>query len=895
MIQSEKGIKSILRLLIIEDVIEDIELIVLALELAELEFIYDEADTASVVEDLLAKNCYDAVLADYRLPNLNGLEVLEILQASGKEIPLILVTGSLGEEAAVECIKAGMTDYVLKDRLFRLPAVLNRALKEFEIHRQRQEAIEQIHQQAQQQVMINRIVQAMRDSLVLDEILQATVNQLHEILQVTRCLIFQPDPQERMKIKFVSEGTLEGKVLIGIYCNFYEYYQTKLCRGEQLFFNKIDDRLHPDLQKAAEACQIRSLLITPLLYQQGYLGGISLNQCDRERQWTESELSLMKVVADQCAIAIHQAKLYQQTQLELAERKRIEKALRISEKRFRALIENANDIIVILNAEGILQYVSPSFKRILGYCPENIINSQAIKLINPQDRPRIIRYFRKVLKRPNIEQLPIEFHIHNSQGNEYILEAVVTNLVNEPAVKGVVVNCYDITQRKKTEAQLQYEAFHDKLTGLFNRVLFVDRLEQAIKRIKRTPNHLFAVLLFDVDRFKVIIDSLGHFVGDRLLIAIASRLKISLRESDTVARLGGDEFAILLEDVVDVHDAIHVTHRIQQELTAPFIVDNHEIFITVSVGITLSGSDTKSPDHVLRNVDTAMYQAKSLGRGRYKVFDSTMHEQAIKLLQLENDLRRAIQRQEFVAYYQPIISLETNQIMGFEALVRWQHTEKGLISPAEFIPVAEETGLIVAIGQWILSEACLQLLKWHQQFPMNPPLTISVNLSVKQLLQSDFIEHLDQLIKDTQLDPSCLKLEVTESVLIENTDLIKTVFMQIRERNIQICLDDFGTGYSSLSYLHRFPINILKIDRSFVSQMGLTSQLENSSIDPMEIVRSILQLSQTLEMKVVAEGVETSEQLSQLKALQCHYVQGYFFSKPVPSHLATNFLKSALL
>ena len=1044
-----------LHLLIVEDVVEDAELMAIALESAGVNLTWNRAQTARDCEELLASTTYDAVLSDYRLPGFDGLQVFKLVQQSGQEIPFILVTGSLGEEAAVECIKAGMTDYVLKDRLFRLPTVLERALEEFKLRRQQEQAIAFVQRQAKREAIINKIVQAMRSTLALDEVMQITVDQLQTALQTTRCLICQVEINNQTRACYVSLTATNRENIIGVQCGFSRVHYQTLSQGETVIASEFDN-LPPQIQELLRIFEVRSLAIIPLLYRNSFLGVISLHQCDRPREWSPEELSLVKVIADQCAIAIHQAELYQKAQAELAERKRAEEsvrliqqqfaaiaanipgsvyriaihpdgnmsllyispgvqeitgispaeakarpeslieiihpddkamfeaslqtsietlqpchreyrvistsgqvkwvqdsgrfskdsngdiiidgvaldisyaygelrlrkqaeeALRQREQRFRSLIENATDITVILNASGEYDYISPSVKRILGYTPEIAIGRNALSLAHPDDTAAIAQTLTKAIQNPGISQSPIEYRVRHRTGSWCVLEAVATNLLHDPTVNGIVVNCHDITARKLAEQQLLHDAFHDGLTGLANRALFSERLDHAFTVAKRRKEYLFAVLFLDLDRFKVVNDSLGHAIGDRLLVAIARRLEKSLRPGDTVARLGGDEFVILLEDIDGLSSATNLANLLHQELTSPFTLDEHEVFITVSIGIALSSPDCDDAANLLRDADTAMYRAKERGRARHEVFNTSMHAQALRLLQLENDLRKAIEtikkeqqiesttqlqnpaanssknqnithspipitNPQFLIHYQPIVSLSTGKITGFEALVRLQHPERGLISPAEFIPVAEETGLIIPIGQWVLRESCRQIRQWQHQFPHHQPLTISVNLSVKQFSQPDLIAQIDQILRETDLDGRDLKLEITESVLMENSKSVTALLRELRARNIHLCIDDFGTGYSSLSYLHRFPTNTLKIDRSFVSRMGIESNISKGNIDPTEIVRSIITLAHNLGMDVVAEGVEKASQLALLRALKCDCGQGYFFSRPVDS------------
>jgi diguanylate cyclase (GGDEF)-like protein len=402
----------------------------------------------------------------------------------------------------------------------------------------------------------------------------------------------------------------------------------------------------------------------------------------------------------------------------------------------------------------------------------------------------------------------------------------------------------------------------------------MDHLKLSIARARRNQSQRFAVLYLDLDRFKVINDSLGHTIGDQLLVGIADRLKDNLRPGDTVARLGGDEFVILIEDIAEDTEAVQVAERIQQQLSAPFTLSGREVFTTVSLGIAPSDTGYERAEDILRDADTAMYRAKSAGKARYEIFDRAMHARAINLLQMETDMRRALERDEFLIHYQPIVALDNFRLRGFEALVRWQHPERGFISPMDFIPIAEETGLIVPLGELVMREACAQMQRWQAMFPVDPPLYVAVNLSSKQFSQSTLIDKVADILKETGVNPSSVKLEITESLVMENIDTATDMLRQLRALGIKLAIDDFGTGYSSLSYLHRFPIDTLKIDRSFVTRMSENN--ENT-----EIVRTIVVLAQNLGMDVVAEGVETNEQLVLLQKLGCENGQGYFFSKPV--------------
>ncbi|MGQ0810428.1 MAG: EAL domain-containing protein [Nitrospiraceae bacterium] len=462
-----------------------------------------------------------------------------------------------------------------------------------------------------------------------------------------------------------------------------------------------------------------------------------------------------------------------------------------------------------------------------------------------------------------------------------------------------------VMERKRAEERLIYSAFHDSLTKLPNRALFLERLEFAMHRAKRHTNYKFAVLFIDLDRFKIINDSLGHVAGDQLIIEVARRLTASLRRNDmiarsseeepssermgedTLARLGGDEFTVLLDEIRDLTDAIRVAERIQRELAIPVLLAGQEVVTTASIGIALSATGYSVVHDILRDADIAMYRAKTLGKDRYEIFDQGMHANAVVRLQFEAELRHAMEAHQFHLHYQPIVSLPNENVAGFEALIRWQHPSRGLILPAEFIPIAEETGLILIMGKWVLFEACRQGRLWQERFPKDPPLTMSVNLSAKQLVQRDLIDQIAQVLEETSIACNSLRLELTESVAMENAERTRLLFVELKRLGVRLSIDDFGTGYSSLSYLRRFPVDTLKIDRSFVKNI-------DDETDNREIVRMIMMLARNLDMDVIAEGPETSQEVGHLKELNCGYAQGYFFFKPMDGAAIETILEQRL-
>jgi len=468
---------------------------------------------------------------------------------------------------------------------------------------------------------------------------------------------------------------------------------------------------------------------------------------------------------------------------------------------------------------------------------------------------------------------------------DYLLKDRLTRL-GQAVRKAVDEKCLR-DDRHRVEKQLVHNSFHDALTGLPNRALFLDRAQRCLHQMERREGYLFAVLAVDLDGFQAINASFGQPAGDKVLIEIGERLVGKVRFGDTVARLGGDEFALLLDDVKDVSNALRVAERLQEGLAKPFLVDGREILTSASVGIASSIRTYKRSDDALRDAGTAMARAKRLGPGQVAVFDIRMHTQAVTRLKLETDLRRASDRQEFLLYYQPVVSLQSGRITGFEALLRWQHPQRGLISPGESLLIAEEIGLLIPIGQWVLQNASQQLRAWQVEFPVAPPLSMSVNLSCKQFLQSgELLTIIDETLKVTGLDPCSLALEVTETVMMENAEVALATLAQLKDRQLRISIDDFGTGYSSLSYLQRLPVDNLKIDQSFVAHMKPAGE-------SLEIVRGIITLAHSLGKQVIAEGVETGEQLALLRSLECDYGQGYLFSEPMEPEAARKLMADA--
>jgi PAS domain S-box-containing protein len=569
---------------------------------------------------------------------------------------------------------------------------------------------------------------------------------------------------------------------------------------------------------------------------------------------------------------------------EMEEREAAEEALRTSEQRFRAMVNNASDIFTLVDADGRISHQSPAIERALGYDADALVGADFLDLVVPADQDRAVHAISAGLH-TEVRTSFVELHLVSTNGQTSPFEVAVSRTPDIDDGNSLVLNYRDISERKHYEEELTRQAFEDPLTGLANRALFTNRLAHALTQ--RISGDV-ALLFLDLDRFKIVNDSLGHDAGDDLLRQVAARLTRCVRQGDTVARvgasvqsaddtlarLGGDEFTILLCDIDGPDVAVKTATRIIAALQLPFSVGERQVFISSSIGIAVSASGGATPSELMRDADTAMYHAKWNGKARYEIFDPKMHQRAVEQLRLETDLREAEERQEMALEYQPIVNLGTQDIVGVEALLRWHHPHRGLIPPNDFIPLAEETGLIVPLGRWVLREACQQLVRWRSE-PGLQNLGINVNVSVRQLDDPTFVAFVGAVLSETGLEPASLCLEVTESLLMQNIDRTRVVLADLKALGVRIAIDDFGTGSSSLGHLKDLPVDVIKIDRGFVAQLGA---------DPRDtaILRAVITLADTLEITVTAEGVETADQLGDLISMGCEEGQGYYFARPAP-------------
>jgi diguanylate cyclase (GGDEF)-like protein/PAS domain S-box-containing protein len=606
----------------------------------------------------------------------------------------------------------------------------------------------------------------------------------------------------------------------------------------------------------------KEILIVPISVQQRLLAALLV--ASKQRLIAEVKGGI-EGLSDQVALALES--------LDLTENLHRQR----SEARFRSLVQHGSEIIIILDAHGAIRYISPAIERMLGYQPEAMIGANLNQqVIHPRDLATSINFHETLLNTPD-KTHATEMLMQHRDGSWLHFEMIGSNLLQDANVQGLLITARDISERKIFEQQLQHQAFHDPLTGLPNRALFMNRLQHALIRAGRhTPNDLLALLFVDLDLFKVVNDSLGHEAGDHLLVAVANRLQLAIRPQDTVARFGGDEFMILLEDLPDEAAARAIAEEMLQKLRVTENINGYEIVVTASIGVALNYAGIDSTSDLLRYADAAMYQAKREGKGRYHVFDGRTSTSLLERLELEQELRRAVELEEFRVFYQPIIALNSRKVIGIEALIRWQHPRLGLIAPAHFINTAEETGLIVPMGRWVLEEACRQVSQWQTEREDDIRLELSVNLSAKQLQQPNLATEIAEVLKKTGLAPINLRLEITESVAMSDAEGMLARLHELKALGVKLAIDDFGTGYSSLSYLKRFPVDTLKIDRSFVS--GLGQNAEDTAI-----VQAVVTMAHTVGLTVTAEGVETTEITDHLQGLGCDLAQGYYFAKPLPS------------
>ena len=691
------------------------------------------------------------------------------------------------------------------------------------------------------------------------EAAEAVVKRLREAAPDLRASVVLLDPVSRTAVVLASSPQSSGSLPSGAKIPYRVFSPpSALYEGDSHFVDDLQEQ--PELSLVGEALlrdDIRAFASLPLSSGDQLIGMLNLGQ-GLPGSLPSDILQLAQDFSLPLALALREA----------GSAERADEA----ESRYQSLFEDVPVGLYRLDGECRLEAANLAFGAILGFdlraalgtleFDELWVDRLAAERTRDQlRRVGVVREFEGLMRRADGREIWVQTDVRVHRDAD-------------GSLCGYEGSLQDVTERRQAQEQLVHDALHDALTGLPNRAFFMERLEHAVRFSQRQEDYKFAVLFLDFDRFKIVNDSLGHSLGDQLLIEGGQRLAGCLREVDTLARFGGDEFAILLDGISGIRDASHIAERIHYALAAPFSLGGHEVVATASIGIAVGNKDYDPPQDLLRDADIAMYQAKQQGPGKHVIFNAEMHRQALGLLSLESDLRRAVERNEFELAYQPIVSLADEELRGFEALVRWRHPEKGVLLPADFLRTAEDTGLIVVLGRLVLQEACRQLSEWQRDYPGWKELSVSINLSSKQFHHPDLIDDVSRCLAENDLEPGNLHLEITEDVIVEDPARAIDTFERLKALGVHIHIDDFGTGYSSLSMLSHFPVDILKTDRTFIDRMGFDQS-------DLEIVRAVFSLARSLDMEVIAEGVENSGQLTTLREMGCRFAQGFFFAKPL--------------
>jgi len=814
------------------------------------------------------------MLLDLQMPDLSGLDLLRLTTEAGINIPAIMVTAYGSEQVVADAFRLGVYDYLKKPvDVEELNAAITRALTETRLKRKTIALNSKLQERVSWLTALSEVGRSVTSTLdlntVLSRILEASVSLTHG--EQGFIALIEPEI-ERLYLRAVKNidkdktENVKIPILDPIVQRAFETGQPVRKGGSS----------SQEILKVSTGLLVYSLIHVPILYQGVPLGILSVNNHTNRRNFSENDESDLIALSDYAGIAIGNAYSYEKAQLEIESRKKIQTALQMSKERFTLAVRGSNDGLWDWDLETNQIYYSPRWKQMLGYREDEISNgpNEWFERVFKDDIDRTMRDISTHINK-GTSHFSNEHRVRHQDGSyRWVLcRGIAVWNKNQKAIR-IAGSLSDITDRKDAEARLLHDAFHDSLTGLPNRTLFLDRLNQTIERSKRNENFGFAVLFLDLDNFKDVNDSIGHIIGDKLLVKVADRLKEGLRSIDTFARFGGDEYLILLDDIKDVTGAIRVTDWIRDQFKEPFNVAGHVVVTSPSIGVVLSGSDNKSAEEIIRNADIAMYAAKEKGKNRAEVFDPSMRERFLDRLNIETDLVKAIPNNEFHIFYQPIVILNSGELIGFEALLRWQHPEKGLLLPEDFIHIAEETGFIFDIDCWVLKEACRQLAIWNEHYKFDQDLTISTNISGKHITNPILHENIIKVLKETNLNPNNLKLEITEITIVDQNEITSRALTNLQSLGVQILIDDFGIGYSSLTYLSRFPISALKIDQSFVRRV-----VEESS--QRDIIKAIVDLTESLNVSVIAEGVETQEQVSELMGLGCELAQGFHFSVPL--------------
>ena len=838
-----------LKVLLVEDDKIDQLAFTRLIRASNLPYDYTIAGSLKEAQYALEADSFDVAVVDFYLGDGTALDLLN--QITTQNLPFIVATGSGDEKVAVQLIQRGAYDYLIKDPERHYLTVLPITLQKAVDHKHHQECLR----------LLTYAIHNVQDGLYIVDRENRLIFINNTLSQICGCA---PESVIHQPIQALNQPAL-SRFITSEQSNRKDFCslvgEIEIVRPDGSSFTAF----------LSESC-----------LQEGegkvYVGLLrDISRLKHVEQDLRTARDSLEQQVEQRTAELKQAN--RALKAEIRQHKLTEARLRGSERRYASLAAAVPVGIFRTDIANNCIYVNERWCQIAGLAPEEATASNWQHCVHPDDRTWVKAELKKVVD----EQYPGQIE-HRVQRPDGTVTWVYGQSVPEYNEAGQVVGCVgtltDINELKQAQELIIHNALHDPLTNLPNRTLLLERLKLAIQRSKRLEEYHYAVLFIDLDRFKVVNDSLGHSIGDRLLIDIAKRLKICLRDADLVARLGGDEFVILLEDIESTDTVVHIAERILSDCRTPLIINGHEIFMGLSMGIVLGSQDYHRASDLIRDADIAMYRSKDEGKSRYTFFNAVMHTQALQRLDLETALCKAIEQEEFIVYYQPIVDLQDRRLSGVEALVRWQHPTRGLISPTDFIPIAEETGLIVQLDEWVLRQACHQMAQWQQQFPHQFPFRVNVNLSAKDLRDGNLHRTIESILSDTGISGDLITLELTESMLIEETSQTINILEQLVDKRVHISIDDFGTGYSSLSYLHRLPVHSLKIDRSFVSQIRPGNR--NS-----KVVNIIVALSNQLDLKVVAEGIETDEQLQWLRSLGCDFGQGLslFQALSVPKRL----------
>lgn len=829
----------------------------------------------------------DLLLLDYQLPDMTGLDILQTLLEEGRSIPAILITAHGSEDIAVDAMRLDVHDYLSKpvDVDF-LGATVNRVLTTVRLQREKERLTRQLEEQVTWLTALSSIGKSLTSTLDIDEVLRRIVEAGVNLTRAEEGFLALLEPEGDQlylrAVKNLDEKNIKTMRLPVI--------DTMIGKVMQLRRPLRATRKERQPLKVSTGFLVQSLLHVPILSKDEALGVLSVYNRHSHQAFTAMDEAKLVSLADYAAVALENANLYQQARQEIQDRKLAEQALKESEARYALAVLGANDGIWDWDLQAKRLYYSTRWKMILGYSEDEIGNNpdEWFARIHPEDRQQVMQKLQDHIQglTPHFESEHRLRHKRSDAGEACFIWVHSRGIAvrdQNGSVYRMAGSLTDITNRKRIEQKLLYDALHDHLTGLLNRASLLNRLSLTIERHKRNPKELYAVLFMDLDRFKDVNDTLGHQVGDQLVVSVGRLLKKIVRPTDAVARMGGDEYVILLEDIKDIRDAIRVAERVKIGLGSAQLLPGYDKAITASIGIVLateSGPKYQQPEEILRDADIAMYRAKNYGKDRYEIYDPVMREHLLDRLSFEAELLQALEKshqkdQEFFLEYQPIVSFEDGKLLGFEALVRWKNPKRGLLHPNDFIQIAENAGLMVQIDRWVLVEALGQFRAWMEQIPGMSDLTMDINISSRHLLQKDFLQFIDGILAELNLQGNCLSLELSDSAVLrlEKGEFVFRVLDALKDRGIHIQVEDFGADHASLSYLSRYPLDALKIDRQFIHAM----QNDPAKI---QIVQAIIQLTHRLGIEVIAEGVETIQEWQQLKAMGCSSVQGYWISIP---------------